>query len=98
MTVMTGGLAYIAVEYCTQSHLSTEHYGRAMRGLKHTRRFKRFTLVFRAIPDLVIRAAKLLSYKSSRGRTRPGRRSLVWTVKTQGHTDFFQISDDKMER
>ncbi|CAF9941663.1 MAG: hypothetical protein HETSPECPRED_003845 [Heterodermia speciosa] len=98
ITVMTAGLAYIAVEFCTQSHLSTEDYGRAMQGLKQTRRFKRYTLVFRAIPDLVIKAAKLLSSKSSRGRTRPGRRGLVWTMKTREHTDFFQISEDKVER
>ena len=98
MTVMTAGLIYIAIEYCTQSHLSTEHYGRAMQGLKQTRRFKRYTLVFRAIPDLVIKAAKFLSYKSSSGQRRPGRRSLVWTRKTQGHTDFFATSEDKMER
>ena len=95
---MTAGLAYIAVEFCTQSHLSTEDYGRAMQGLKQTRRFKRYTLVFRAIPDLAIKAAKLLSSKSSRGRTRPGRRSLVWTLKTREYTDFFEISEDKVER
>lgn len=31
---MAGGLIYIVIEYCTQSHLSTEDYGRAMTGLK----------------------------------------------------------------
>ena len=92
---MSAGLIYIAFEYCTQSHICTEDYGRAMQGLKQTRRFKRCTLVFRAIPDLAIKAGKLLSYKSSLGRRRRGRRSLVWTVKTEGHTDFFQSSRDE---
>ncbi|KAL8788935.1 MAG: hypothetical protein Q9195_007050 [Heterodermia aff. obscurata] len=97
ITVMSAGLAYIAVEYCTQSHLSTDDYARAMQGLKQTRRFKRYTLLFRAVPDAIIKAAKLLSYKSSGGRTRPGRRSLVWTVKTRGHMDFFRGGEDKVE-
>lgn len=29
--VMSAGLAYIVHEYCTQSHFSTEDYGRAMK-------------------------------------------------------------------
>ena len=73
-----------------------------MQGLKQTRRFKRYTLLFRAIPDLVIKGAKRLSYQLSRGgqrgRIRPGRRSLVWTVKTRGHSGFFQVSEDEMGR
>ncbi|KAL8724931.1 MAG: hypothetical protein Q9181_006613 [Wetmoreana brouardii] len=35
--VMSVGLLYVVFEYCTQSHLSTEHYGRAMNGLEQTR-------------------------------------------------------------
>ena len=57
---MSAGLAYIVVAYGTQSHLSTEHYGRTMHGLKQTHRYKRYTLVFRAIPDMVIKAGKRL--------------------------------------
>ena len=94
---MSAGLAYIVVEYCTQGHLSTEHYGRAMHGLKQTRRFKRYTLVFRAIPDMAIKAGKRLFRVSRHGERRPSRRSLVWTMKTQGHSNFFQTPEAKSE-
>lgn len=91
---MTAGLCYIAFEYCTQSHLSTEHFGRAMQGLKHTRRCKRYTMFIRMIPDQVIKAGKLLLHKTHISRTGSGRRSLVWTTKTQGHTDFFKVVEE----
>jgi hypothetical protein len=35
--------AFIAWEWVTQSHLSTENYGQAMKGLRTTRRFKKWT-------------------------------------------------------
>lgn len=35
--------AFIAWEWVTQSHLSTESYGEAMKGLKATRKFKKWT-------------------------------------------------------
>ncbi len=82
---MTAGLAYIVEEYCTQSHLSTEHYGRAMQGLKQTRRYKNYTLFARAIPSYLIKATKWFNSKISGGKMRSGRRSLVWTAKTKGH-------------
>ena len=82
---MTAGLAYIVEEYCTQSHLSTEHYGRAMQGLKQTRRFKKYTVLIRVIPDYIIKATKLLDRKTSGGKMRSGRRSLVWTFKAREH-------------
>ncbi|KAL8765754.1 MAG: hypothetical protein Q9209_007261 [Squamulea sp. 1 TL-2023] len=74
------GLAYIVFEYCTQSHLSTEDYDRAMKGLKHTRWFKKHTLFIRIIPDVVINWGKLIWHKITRGSSRRGRRSLVWTA------------------
>ena len=80
LVVMSLGLVYIAIEYCTQSHLSTEHYGRAMAGLKHTRWFKKHTLFVRIIPDFVIKSGKILWYKIRKGRARQGRRSLIWTA------------------
>lgn len=82
---MTAGLAYIVEEYCTQSHLSTEHYGRAMQGLKQTRRYKKYTLFARAIPGYLIKATKWFDSKISGGKMRSGRRSLVWTAKTKEH-------------
>ena len=93
---MSAGLVYIVMEYCTQSHLSTEDYGRAMQGLKQTRRFKRYTLFFRTVPDAVIKAGKLVIHKFSGGREKSGRRSLVWTVKTKGHADFFDTAEEKI--
>ena len=61
-----------------------------MRGLKQTRRFKRLTLVIRSLPDTTIKLAKALANKITGGRTRPGRRSLVWTKVTEGHVNFFE--------
>ncbi|KAL8964433.1 MAG: hypothetical protein Q9183_004450 [Haloplaca sp. 2 TL-2023] len=80
LLVMSLGLLYVAFEYCTQSHLSTEHYGRAMDGLKQTRRFKKHTIFVRKIPDAVINLGKLIGHKITRGQSRRERRSLVWTA------------------
>ncbi|KAL8952061.1 MAG: hypothetical protein Q9222_002013 [Ikaeria aurantiellina] len=79
LLVLTFGLSYIAIEYCTQSHLSTENYGRAMAGLKHTRWFKKHTLFIRAVPDAAINMGKLIWHKLTKGKARRTRRSLVWT-------------------
>ena len=81
--VMSAGLAYIVHEYCTQSHFSTESYDRAMQGLKLTRRFKKHTAIFRVIPDMGIKFGKLCFFKITGGKSRKGRRSLVWTADTQ---------------
>ncbi|KAL8704106.1 MAG: hypothetical protein Q9201_002720 [Fulgogasparrea decipioides] len=78
--VMSLGLLYVVFEYCTQSHLSTEDYGRAMKGLKQTRAFKKHTLFVRKIPDTIINLGKLVWHKITRGKSRRGRRSLVWTA------------------
>ncbi|KAI4275592.1 MAG: hypothetical protein LQ337_003104 [Flavoplaca oasis] len=77
---MSVGLAYIVFEYCTQSHLSTEDYDRAMNGLKHTRWFKKHTRFVRVVPDVLINWGKLFWHKMTRGKSRRHRRSLVWTV------------------
>ena len=60
-----------------------EHYGRAMKGMKHTRRFKKYTRIFRVVPQYVVGKGKIVWSKISGGRTIPGRRSLVWTAETQ---------------
>ncbi|KAL8726506.1 MAG: hypothetical protein Q9166_006669 [cf. Caloplaca sp. 2 TL-2023] len=80
LLVMSLGLAYVVVEYCTQSHLSTENYERAMQGLKHTRWFKKHTLFIRIVPDFVINKGKFIWHKITKGKSRRGRRSLVWTA------------------
>ena len=80
--VMTVGLAYIVHEYCTQSHFSTEHYARAMQGLKLTRRWKKHTRMVRVVPDCGIKFGKFCWHQISGGNSRKGRRSLVWTANT----------------
>ncbi|CAF9941941.1 MAG: hypothetical protein ALECFALPRED_009427 [Alectoria fallacina] len=81
--VMSTGLAYIVTEYCTQSYMSTEDYGRAMKGLRSTRRFKKHTRFVRFVPHLLIKFGKFLAFKVVGGRSRRGRRSLVWTAETK---------------
>ena len=83
--VMACGLSYIVIEYCTQSHISTEHYERAMQGLKMTRWFRKHTRFIRFVPNHTIRLGKLLFWKLNGGRSRRGRRSLVWTEHTEPH-------------
>ena len=85
---------FVVVEYCTQSHLSTEDYASAMQGLKRTRRFKKYTAWLRDVPDYIIDITKRLwSYvwrrnirhidNSNEGRHgHGGRRSLLWTWAT----------------
>ncbi|KAL8811648.1 MAG: hypothetical protein Q9200_001618 [Gallowayella weberi] len=80
LLVLSLGLAYIVFEYCTQAHLSTENYTRALRGLKHTRWFKKHTLFIRLLPDVLITWGKLAWHKLRGGKSRRGRRSLVWTA------------------
>ncbi|MCJ1266148.1 hypothetical protein MMC22_006030, partial [Lobaria immixta] len=76
LTVMTAGLVYIAIEYCTQSHLSTERYDQAMIGLRHTRCFMKYTYYIRAVRTFILEKGKLLWWKVNGGRSRRGRRSL----------------------
>ena len=83
--VMAVGLAYVVLEYCSQSHISTEDYGRAMQGLKMTRWFKKHSRFIRFVPNQSIRLGKLLFWELNGGRSRKGRRSLVWTEHTDMH-------------
>ncbi|KAL9034411.1 MAG: hypothetical protein Q9180_005423 [Flavoplaca navasiana] len=94
LLVMSVGLAYIVFEYCTQSHLSTEDYDRAMNGLKHTRWFKKQTRFIRTVPDVLINWGKLFWHKITRGKTRRGRRSLVWTVACKKNPPVIDVRND----
>lgn len=83
-TTMGIGMIYIVVEWCLQSHLSTEDYAAARRGLDRTRRYRLITypirlalrfLISRMLTLFAFTARKLnLSYKSHK--------SLLWTRKT----------------
>ncbi|KAI9813607.1 MAG: hypothetical protein M1827_003677 [Pycnora praestabilis] len=76
------GCAFIVAEWCTQSHLSTEKIEPAMRGLRRTRLFKKYTFWIREIPDHGINLFYLLrSVVFRRGRRH--RRSLVWSWKSK---------------
>lgn len=86
--VFAVGLAYVVHEYCTQSFLSTEHYSRAMKGLRHTRYFKKHTRFIKSLPDVVLSLGKLSWWKLSGGKSRRGRRSLIWTEGTKKHADL----------
>ncbi|KAL8831432.1 MAG: hypothetical protein Q9191_000876 [Dirinaria sp. TL-2023a] len=93
--VMVVAFVFIVVEWCTQSHLSTNHYQSAMQGLRRTRRFKKYTAWFRGIPDLTILAGRwawiVVTGRGRRydvkGRKGWERRSLVWTWQTQDVID-----------
>lgn len=80
---MAVGFAFVVTEYCTQSHLSTEDYEDAVRGLRRTRRFKKYTFLFRGIPEYLIEVAKRVCHKFFSRHVRGGRRSLMWTWKTR---------------
>ena len=71
--IMGGAFAFIVVEWCEQSHLYTENYSNAKRGLRRTRRWKRCTMHSRTIFDRII---KLIKWALGRHQ----RRSLIWTV------------------
>ena len=70
LVIMLVSFAFIIVEWCTQSHMATHNYGKAMRGLARTRTFKWLTSPISELMDFAITKFKLLFGKS--------RRSLVW--------------------
>ncbi|MCJ1254075.1 hypothetical protein MMC24_001889 [Lignoscripta atroalba] len=82
-SVMFVSMVFIVIEWCTQSHLSTENYENASQGLRRTRAFKKYTFWIITIPDPIITAAKHFRYRVLGGKTRPGRRSLRWSSETR---------------
>lgn len=81
--IMAISSGYIVLEWCTQSHLSTQDYGKASRGLRRTRAFKKYTAWLRDAPNAMINGVKVLRFKMLGGTVRYGRRSLVWTCHTK---------------
>ena len=96
--IMGVAFAFVVIEYCTQSHLSTENYADAMQGLKRTRQFKKYTAWLRDVPDFIINIIKRLWSRTWRRRStryshdfhaaggrygQGGRRSLLWTWTTR---------------
>jgi len=81
LIIMLVSFAFIIVEWCTQSHMATHSYARAMRGLARTRTFKRLTYPISGTMDFAITKFKLLFGNK--------RRSLVWR---KDHEDFQDIT------
>lgn len=86
---MTIGFAFVVAEYCTQSHLSTEDYKKAARGLRRTRWFKKHTSLFRDIPDYLIRVGiRVLSkLPGPTGRSREAQLGVDLDDQASGYTD-----------
>lgn len=77
--IMFTAISFLVAEWCEQSHLNTENFGRAMEGLRVTRRWKKHTLWIRRVPDFVIGQTKRVWHLKRASRT-PQRQSLVWTA------------------
>lgn len=77
--IMFTAITFLVVEWCEQSHLNTEDFGRAMEGLRVTRQWKQHTLFIRRIPDFIIWQAKRL-WHFGRDSGKRQRQSLVWRV------------------
>lgn len=84
-SVLTVSLFFIVVEYCTQSHLSTESYESASHGLWAVRKYKKYTYYFRRVPDYFIDVVKRIFHQLLGNRVRGGRRSLVWRSTVHRH-------------
>ena len=81
---MVCAISYIVAEWCTQSHLSTENYEAAARGLRRNRTFKKYTLWLRMPVEGMIGCVRAL-YNARHGfRKANGRRSIVWSAR--GHS------------
>ena len=95
--VMFIAFTYIVIQWCVQSHLSTEKYESARRGLMRTRRFRKYTLIFRWFPNLVIQHV-LICWHRCKGtkleRRNQGRRSLVWSARSRLAVPVVIYGDD----
>ena len=76
---LTAGLLYIVIEYCTQSHLSTEDYESAARGLKRTRWFRKYTAWIRVLGESLARCM----HKVTCGMLKSNQKCLVWDERTK---------------
>jgi hypothetical protein len=83
-TLLFVPVLFIVAEWCEQSHLSTENYDNASRGLRRTRSWKKWTMPFRDGPEWVIEVVKGLRRTLFGRKFRGGRRSLVWEYGVRG--------------
>lgn len=81
---MVLGLAYIIAEYCTQSHLATEHYHSSCNGLRQTRWFKKYTYWLRSLLGLgegIVLLVWNVARKATKRQPTAFRKTLVWKWK-----------------
>ena len=76
---MIVGMVYIVLEYCTQSHLCSENYEDAVRGLKMTRAFRKHTVFLVRLYHI----ATTCWHWSTFGTFRSSRKSLTWDWRTK---------------
>ena len=96
--MMAVAFAFVLVEYCTQSHLSTVDYADAARGLRRTRVFKKHTYFCRRITEYLIECGKSVSHKMFGRYVRRERRSLVWTWKTRYPAIYTSVIEESRLR
>ncbi|KAH6629181.1 hypothetical protein C7974DRAFT_453768 [Boeremia exigua] len=82
-TVMFLSMFYISVEWCQQSFLSTEDYDAAMRGLRRTRAYRKFTFAARVLARGVARytLTPLEGVALKVGLIKAKQHTIVWTHK-----------------
>lgn len=77
-SLMGIGMLYILIEWCLQSHLSTEDYADATRGLQNVRRFRRYTYWLRYPASVLVLGINHVM-SALRMRTGNQRGTLLWT-------------------
>ena len=60
LSIMATTIVYLTFGWCIQSHLNTVDLSKALRGLDRTRRFKKYTIWIRRIPEPFLRLAEML--------------------------------------
>lgn len=86
-TVLIVASVYLVIQWATQSHLSSEDYQKAARGLRRTQTFKRYTvwlcIARNSVIELVKRCFLCVVDRLAGGRIKRDhtRRSLVWCWK-----------------
>ena len=94
--IMFTAIAFLVAEWCEQSHLNSEDFDKAMKGLMVTRYYKRYTIYIRRTPDFFIRLFKKLwrnvSGKITRRHKTRERESLVWV---RGDIDLVESIADR---
>ena len=84
---LTAGLLYIVVEYYTQSHLNTEDYESAARGLRKVRRFKKRTVWLGYLAKLCLECMHVMTWSMLKSDSKS--LSWDWSMKE----DHEQIAD-----